>query len=881
MASGEYTFYPKFSEFVTLYRGVVRVWIADGTSVNPGTPGKLYAEYIDGIVTELGYVSDYEEAKKYFADLGIQLTYPEWVAILAATPENAKRSEAWAVGKQAGVPVAQDDETHNNNARFYADQSKIWANGNNLDGTSVQPTDNATFWANEAHGWANNKQGDIHGYSATNNAEYWAKQSKGYTNGNDLDGDPIAERATDNAEYFKNQAKLWANNGVQGDSPGADNNARNWAEQAKSYSDGKSLDDQTTIRGTDNAEYYKNEAKNWVGSTNEHASATDNAIYWKNQSKLWANNGVQGDTPGANNNSRYWAEQSKSFANGNDLSDQPVQARKTDNAEYFKDQSKLWANFGTDGESPSATNNAKSYAANSEESNLQSESWTKGTRDGNPDVIRPNAATDNASYYNDQSKLWANFGTDGNTPSAANNSKAYSEDSNEFERQSESWAKGTRDGVADNIRQNASTDNSKAYSELARNWANFSTDGETPTASNNAKAYSENSNEYERQAESWARGTRDDAADTIRPNASTDNSLYYSEQSKLWANYGTDGASPSVTNNAKAYAGDAETSAQHSEESNLQSESWARGTRDGQADVIRPSASTDNSFYYSNQSKLWANFGTDGEAPTANNNAKEYARQAGVSAAAASASETHAAESDSHSTAQAADAAASAQAAATSESNAATSETNAAASETNAATSESNAATSETNAHNSELAAARSKSDAAQHESDAKNAKDAAETAQAKAEEAMSHYPRIKNNDNWEVWNVSQEDWEDTGHKSIATATTTYAYQNSSNGTVIPTGTWTSSPNPQEGLYIWIRMTYTWTNGRVDNFYNVSYIGVNGEGSVSSVNGMGGAVVLDGKNINVDNSLGVKETIYNAFQRIGIAITNAEIDQLF
>lgn len=720
MASGEYTFYPKFSEFVTLYRGVARVWIADGTSLHPGVAGKLYAEYIDGLIQDLGYVSDYEEAKKYFADLGISLTYEEWIAMLAAMPENAKRSEAWAVGEQHGVPVQDTDETYNNNSKYYADESKIWANGSKLDGTSVQPENNATFWANEAHGWTNNKSGTVHDYSATNNSKYWAEQSKEYMNGKDLDENPVSARATDNALYYNNQAKLWANNGTQG------------------------------------------------------------------------------STPGADNNSKYWAEQSKIHSNGKDLSDQTVEP--TDNSKYYMDQAKLWANNGTDGETPSASNNAKAYAANSEESNKQAESWAKGTRAGQPDNVRQNAATDNALYYNEQSKLWANFGTDGSSP----------------------------------------------------------------TATNNAKAYSEHSDESRKQSESWAIGTRDGSPDLVRPNAATNNAKYYSDNS--------------------------DASAQNSEESNLQSESWATGNRNGSPDTERQGAATNNSKYFCDQSI-------------------EYAHQSGLSATAAGESEVHAAASDQHATTKASEADASAQAAALSEANAAQSESNAstsednaaaseyaaAQSEVNAALSESNAAaselaaaTSETNAHNSEVAAAlsetnaaQSESDAAQHMSDAQDAKDAAETAQEKAEIAMSHYPRINNANNWEVWNVAGEAWQDTGHKSIAYADIEYSYQNSSSGTVPPTGTWTNEPQPQSAKFLWMRMKYTWTNGRVDYFYNVSYIGANGTGSVNSVNGIGGDVLLDGTNVYVDDSAQTKETIYGAITRIGEALTNAEIDTLF
>lgn len=135
-------------------------------------------------------------------------------------------------------------------------------------------------------------------------------------------------------------------------------------------------------------------------------------------------------------------------------------------------------------------------------------------------------------------------------------------------------------------------------------------------------------------------------------------------------------------------------------------------------------------------------------------------------------------------------------------------------------------------AESAQAAAEQASSDAALAQSAAEIAQGLAEdfelgaqAAQVNAEAAASHYPRIANNNNWETWDVENQQWEDTGHSSIAEATITYAYQNSSDGTTVPAGTWSSTPNPQGGMYIWARTTYTWTNGTVDNFYNVSYIG--------------------------------------------------------
>ena len=355
--------------------------------------------------------------------------------------------------------------------------------------------------------------------------------------------------------------------------------------------------------------------------------------------------------------------------------------------------------------------------------------------------------TDNAEYYRDQAKLWANNGTDGDSPSASNNAKTYAANAEESNKQAESWTKGTRSGQTDTVRQNAATDNAKYYSEQAH--------------------------ESKQQAESWTVGTRDGSTDTVRPNASTNNAKYYSDN--------------------------ADTSARNAEENNLQAESWAVGTRNGSTDTQRQEAAT--------------------------NNAKAYATQAGSSAAAASQSER-------------------------------------------------NALQYTQDAENFKDTALESKDIAV-------SAQAAAEEAQAKAELAMSHYPRINSNDNWETWDVDDNSWSDTGHKSIAEATIEYAYQNSTSGTVPPTGTWTTEPQPQNARFLWMRMKYTWTNGRIDYFYNVSYIGANGTGSVNSVNGLGGDVILDGTNIYVDDNAQTRETIYGAITRIGTAITNSEIDALF
>lgn len=99
------------------------------------------------------------------------------------------------------------------------------------------------------------------------------------------------------------------------------------------------------------------------------------------------------------------------------------------------------------------------------------------------------------------------------------------------------------------------------------------------------------------------------------------------------------------------------------------------------------------------------------------------------------------------------------------------------------------------------------------------------------------------------------------------------AYQNSDSGTVTPTGTWTDSPYPVKGQYMWTRITYNWSTGAQGTIYTITYIGMDGEGVVSRINGLDGNVVLDGTNVYVDDTVANKESVKAAVERLALAIT--------
>lgn len=73
------------------------------------------------------------------------------------------------------------------------------------------------------------------------------------------------------------------------------------------------------------------------------------------------------------------------------------------------------------------------------------------------------------------------------------------------------------------------------------------------------------------------------------------------------------------------------------------------------------------------------------------------------------------------------------------------------------------------------------------------------------------------------------------GADAIITATAV-AYQESTSGTTVPSGTWLDSmPSVTPGNYLWIRYTYTWNSGNTSVNYTVSRMGVDGSGSASAV----------------------------------------------
>ena len=68
------------------------------------------------------------------------------------------------------------------------------------------------------------------------------------------------------------------------------------------------------------------------------------------------------------------------------------------------------------------------------------------------------------------------------------------------------------------------------------------------------------------------------------------------------------------------------------------------------------------------------------------------------------------------------------------------------------------------------------------------------------------------------------------GEPGIGIDSTVFEYQAGTSSTIVPTGEWSSTiVTPEQGQYLWTRMTFTYTNGQIIQSYNVSYFSEDGD----------------------------------------------------
>lgn len=107
-------------------------------------------------------------------------------------------------------------------------------------------------------------------------------------------------------------------------------------------------------------------------------------------------------------------------------------------------------------------------------------------------------------------------------------------------------------------------------------------------------------------------------------------------------------------------------------------------------------------------------------------------------------------------------------------------------------------------------------------------------------------------------------------------STATVGYQQSDSGSVVPEGSWTTTvPTPVAGKFLWTRVQIQFNTGSPITAYSVSRYGLDGSGSVVSVNGVSpdqyGNVQLTAADIQASDSQSIQTHITDA---------ETEIDEL-
>lgn len=108
----------------------------------------------------------------------------------------------------------------------------------------------------------------------------------------------------------------------------------------------------------------------------------------------------------------------------------------------------------------------------------------------------------------------------------------------------------------------------------------------------------------------------------------------------------------------------------------------------------------------------------------------------------------------------------------------------------------------------------------------------------------------------------------ETGATGAAATITTQevTYLESTSGTVVPSGSWSSSiPAVTPGNFLWTRTQITFNDGSTITSYSVSRYGIDGTGAVSTVNGVSpdasGNITLDASNVPMSDNTSVQANI--------------------
>lgn len=115
-----------------------------------------------------------------------------------------------------------------------------------------------------------------------------------------------------------------------------------------------------------------------------------------------------------------------------------------------------------------------------------------------------------------------------------------------------------------------------------------------------------------------------------------------------------------------------------------------------------------------------------------------------------------------------------------------------------------------------------------------------AEAAQARAEAAVAHNPTIEEGV-WLVWDADKAAYKSTGVPATGKLTVSVTYQQGDTITTPPSGTWQATPpTVEQGKYLWTKNEFS--DGTIA--YTIARQGMDGKGTVISVNGKSGEVKI-------------------------------------
>ena len=559
-----YTFYPEFEEHIVLYRGVASVKIGNGETIEGVTykPGVLYAEYIDGMIQEVGPVSDYY----YAIESGYQGTPEEWVNYILS------------------MPGVLDDTVTAKNAAEAAQTAAETAQG--LAETAQTAAETAQGLAEQAQSRAETAQG------LAETAQSRAETAQGLAE--------QAQTAAETAQGLAEQAQSLAET----------------AQTAAETAQGKAEDAQVA------AELAQSKAETAQSLSEAARDASEGS---KNSSEAWAVGQIDGtdvpsDDPRYHNNSKYYSQ----VANNSQTAAEAAQAL-AETAQGLAEAAQSAAETAqglaetAQGKAEDAQTAAETAQGKAEDAQTAAEAAQSGAEDAQ---TAAEAAQDNSEDFMNSSEAWATGQIDGvNVPSDDpryhNNSKYYSEVAEEESTHAAQSASEASSSASDASTYKSEARTAKTAAEAAQAAAEVAQNG--ALASKDAAQISENNaRNYKEASEAWAVGQINGSDISNLDPRYHNNAKYYSQQSSGYANAseawatGGAGGTPSGTNNALYYSGQSAASASEASgyasdaaaselgaaESMQESEAWATGTRGGEPVSIIDPTYHNNSHYY-------------------------------------------------------------------------------------------------------------------------------------------------------------------------------------------------------------------------------------------------------------------------------------------